>query len=654
MALLQISEPGQSPEPHERKIAVGIDLGTTNSLVASVENAEAFAIPITLVSDGSELSESGAESIMLPSAVRYTQSDSTQSDSTQSDSTQSDSGVDIQVGAAVKQNAARDAANSILSVKRFIGRSYQDVLDQKVDTPYHLTSDEEGALRLRAGGQLVSPVEVSAEILKTLIHQATISLNGDVAGAVITVPAYFDDGQRQATKEAAKLAGINVLRLLNEPTAAAIAYGLDQGLEASEAGRTIAVYDLGGGTFDISILRYHRGVFEVLSTGGDAALGGDDFDRLVADWVIQESGHTPSDGAELRGLLDIACEAKEQISAQDNSQLTWQGWEGELSADQLSSLLTPLIKKTVQSCRRALRDAELERDDIDAVVMVGGSTRVPAVRDQISEYFQQPVLTDIDPDQVVVLGAARQADVLIGNATDTDMLLLDVIPLSLGIETMGGLVEKIIHRNTTIPVSKAQEFTTYKDSQTAMIIKVVQGERELVADNRPLAEFILRGIPPMVAGAAKIQVTFQVDADGLLNVSAQELSTGAMADIQVKPSFGLGDAEVTRMLRESYEHAEDDIQQRSLREHQVDAVRLADALDAAIAEDGDALLDAEERAVLESAVQQLRQTLNSGDVKSIQRDVENVSALSEAFAARRMNASIGKALSGQNIDELES
>lgn len=621
MALLQISEPGQSPEPHQNKLAIGIDLGTTNSLVATVKQGEPLTIPGV---NGEAL---------LPSAVHY--------------------GPDgtICVGAEVKKHAALDSANTILSAKRFIGRGYEEI-SQLGNTPYAFVETKEGGVAFTTACGKVTAVDVSAEILKSLVSRASSQLGGEIDGAVITVPAYFDDAQRQATKDAATQAGLKVLRLLNEPTAAAIAYGLESEQE-TDLDRTIAVYDLGGGTFDISILRLHRGVFEVLSTGGDSALGGDDFDKAVFDWVQSESGITPENGSEIRELMSLACALKEQLSSESSVVAKWKNWSAELDAKQLNGLLKPLIDKTVRSCRRALRDAEQSVDEVDAVVMVGGSTRVPSVRSQVSEFFQQDVLTDIDPDTVVALGAARQADVLIGNNSGSDMLLLDVLPLSLGIETMGGLTEKIIHRNTTIPVSKAQEFTTYKDGQTAMKVKVVQGERELVKDNRPLAEFTLRGIPPMVAGAAKILVTFQVDADGLLNVSAKETSTGAKADIQVKPSFGLGDAEVTQMLRDSYERAHEDIEARQLREHQVDATRLADALEAAMAEDGEALLTKEEREVLNSALQVLRNMAESGSPKEIACEVEHVSKLSEAFAARRMDASIKKALSGHSIDEFE-
>lgn len=623
MSLMQIAEPGQSPEPHQNKLAIGIDLGTTNSLVATVRSGEPTCIA---TSDGEHL---------LPSAVHY--------------------GADgsICVGQEVKKHAASDSANTILSAKRFIGRGYEETLTAG-DTPYSLSKDHDGGVVFQTALGEMTPVAVSASILEALAARAKVFLGGEIDGAVITVPAYFDDAQRQATKDAATQAGLKVLRLLNEPTAAAIAYGLD--LDQADAGpvdQVIAVYDLGGGTFDISILHLHKGVFEVLSTGGDSALGGDDFDQVVADWIVAQSGIAPVDGSDIRALLLLACAAKESLSVDDVTTVSWKDWQGKISAETLSELFQPLIEKTVRSCRRALRDAELSREDIDAVVMVGGSTRVRAVQTQISEFFQQPLLTDIDPDRVVAIGAARQADILIGNNSGSDMLLLDVIPLSLGIETMGGLVEKIIHRNTSIPVSKAQEFTTFKDGQTAMKITVLQGERELVKDNRPLAEFTLRGIPPMVAGAAKILVTFQVDADGLLNVSASETSTGAKADIQVKPSFGLGDEEVTQMLRDSYERAQEDMEARSLAEQQVDATRLGDALDAAIAEDGASLLSDEERDALLSAVAQLRKLTENGSVKEIACEVEHVSKLSEAFAARRMDASVKKALAGHKIDEFE-
>lgn len=627
MALLQIAEPGDSPEPHQQKIALGIDLGTTNSLVAHVRHGQVETIP---AADGNH---------MLPSAVHY--------------------GADgaICVGAEVKRHAALDSANSILSVKRFLGRSYDDVSKME-NCPYELAPRENNSFAFKTSQGLVKPVDVSAEILKTLVERATRSLHGDIDGAVITVPAYFDDAQRQVTKDAATKAGIKVLRLLNEPTAAAIAYGLDEypsGDEEIEAqtDRTIAVYDLGGGTFDISVLRLTKGVFEVLSTGGDSALGGDDFDQTIAEWIVAESGTAAATGRKKRELLQLACAVKESLTDAESTSIHWGAWRGELNRPKLVELISPLIAKTVRICRRALRDADLSQDDIHAVVMVGGSTRVAAVRDQVSGFFQQPVLTDIDPDRVVAMGAALQADVLVGNKNSSDLLLLDVIPLSLGIETMGGLVEKIIHRNTTIPISKGQEFTTFKDGQTAMKINVVQGERELVQDNRPLAEFTLRGIPPMVAGAAKILVTFRVDADGLLNVSAMETVTGKAAEIQVKPSFGLSDNVVTEMLKDSYERAQEDMVQRSLREQQVDAERLYEALSTALEQDGSKLLSEEEYQVLSEALAELKRMAETGSHKEIVCEIEHVSKLSDAFAARRMDASIKKALSGHRIDEFE-
>jgi len=632
MALLQIAEPGQSPEPHQHKIGIGIDLGTTNSLVALLRHGE----PVTLVDASGDA--------LMASAVRYTQDNK------------------ILVGNTARDEAESFPEHTFISAKRYLGRSYESIRDEHgfASSPYNIEPSENGSIIFQTPCGKTNPVEISSHILINLAARVEALIDLNIDGAVITVPAYFDEAQRQATKDAAMLAGIKVLRLLNEPTAAAIAYGLDQPEQNVEVksiqskDKTIAVYDLGGGTFDISILRLQKGVFEVLSTGGNSALGGDDFDQLIVDWILSSSNICAENQSDKRALLNIARVAKEVLSEKSEAGIRWKSWQSKLTRDLFAELVQPLIKKTLYACRRAIRDADVDLDEIDDVVMVGGSTRALAVRDSVSDFFKLDLLTGIDPDRVVALGAAIQADVLVGNKNASDLLLLDVIPLSLGIETMGGLSEKVIHRNTTIPVSRAQEFTTFKDGQSAMKIHVVQGERELVEDNRSLAEFILRNIPPMVAGAAKIRVTFQVDADGLLSVSAQEVSTGIMAEIQVKPSYGLTDNEVSSMLKDSYERAQQDINLRALREQQVEADRLHESLSAALMADGHRLLNHEERKVLDNALNELQRIREKGTHKEISCEIEHVSKLSEDYASRRMDSSIKAALSGHNIKEYET
>lgn len=615
MALLHIAEPGLSAAPHQHKWAVGIDLGTTNSLVAVVRSASAETLA----------DEQGRH--LLPSVVHY----------------QRDG---VRVGHEARHEAALDPRNTLSSIKRWMGKAAGDVnLDR---LPYQLSASASGMAQIETVQGAVNPVQVSAEILKALAARASHSLGAELDGVVITVPAYFNDAQRQATKDAARLAGLHVLRLLNEPTAAAVAYGLDSGQEG-----LIAVYDLGGGTFDISILRLHRGVFEVLATGGDSALGGDDFDHQLADWLLaQAAPSAPLTAQQQRQLLDLACAIKQRLTDEPAVSAEFLGWQGTVSRELFEGLIEPLVKKTLQACRRALKDAQVTADEVLQVVMVGGSTRVPLVRQRVGDFFGRPPLTSIDPDKVVAIGAAIQADVLVGNKPDSQMLLLDVIPLSLGLETMGGLVEKIIPRNTTIPVARAQEFTTFKDGQTAMAIHVVQGERELVADCRSLARFTLRGIPPLAAGAAHIRVTFQVDADGLLSVSALEKSSGVQAAIEVKPSYGLQEEEIARMLRDSMQFAEQDIQARMLAEQQVEADRVLESVQQALRADGDALLERADRAVIETALRQLQLCREGSDAEAITAAIAALDHATAEFAARRMDASIRQALQGHQIDEV--
>ncbi len=607
-----------APKPHQRKLAVGIDLGTTNSLVAAVRSGVAETLPDL------------QGEVILPSAVRY-------------------AAAGVEVGAGAKAAAAQDPFNTILSVKRLMGRGIADVKQLGEQLPYRFVAGESEMPFIDTAAGRKSPVEVSADILRVLRERAEATLGGELVGAVITVPAYFDDAQRQATKDAARFAGLNVLRLLNEPTAAAVAYGLDRGEEG-----VVAIYDLGGGTFDISILRLTRGVFEVMATGGDSALGGDDFDHAIAGWIVQQAGLSSDlDPGTQRRLLQSACAAKEALSAAERVEVSHGDWSGVLDRSTFQDLIAPLVVRSLKACRRALRDADVEPADIRAVVMVGGSTRVPYVREAVGELFDCAPLTDIDPDRVVAIGAALQADSLAGNRAGEELLLLDVIPLSLGLETMGGLMEKIIPRNTTIPVARGQDFTTYRDGQTAMLVHVLQGERELVKDARSLARFELRGFPPMVAGAAKIRVTFQVDADGLLGVSARELSSGVEASVQVKPSYGLTDGEIANMLQDSFRHAGDDMQARALREQQVEARRLIEAVTAALAADGERLLDAEERQVIELEIGRLAELLDATDVQALEEQTKRLSHVTDAFAARRMNASVKAALAGRRLNDIE-
>lgn len=629
MALMQIAEPGESPDPHKRKLGVGIDLGTTHSLVAAVRSGSAETLPDQ---DGRHL---------LPSVVHYARSG------------------EVQVGHDALAHTD-DPLNTIASIKRLMGRGIADLTSLNNQLPYEFLEPEATGMPLvktRAGG--LSPVEISAEILRVLAVRAEQTMAADITGAVITVPAYFDDAQRQATKDAAAIAGLNVLRLINEPTAAAVAYGLDADSQLSKDGaRTIAVYDLGGGTFDISILRLQQGVFEVLSTGGDTALGGDDFDRRIAQWALEAAGWQGDLSPEqMATVMRAARAAKECLSEQPEVSLDLESslaWTGALTSAEFEALVAPLVSKSIRACKKALRDADLAIDEISEIVLVGGSTRMPCVRASLTDFFARDPLCSIDPDKVVAVGAAIQADVLVGNKNDSDMLLLDVLPLSLGVETMGGLVEKIIQRNTPIPVAMAQEFTTYKDGQTAMAIHVLQGERDKVVDCRSLARFELRGIPPMVAGAARIKVAYQVDADGLLSVTAEESTTGVQTTVQVKPSYGLEDSEVMSMLEQSFTHAEADMQARALQEQKVEAERSIYALEVALEKDGAELLSASEREGLQAVMEELRTLAVADDERAIEKMIEHLNEISGDFAARRMDSTIQRALAGHSVDELDA